>query len=143
MSAATNAAVMAAMASTPHSFVEGARVGELLAGGPEESPLIGLLVAGERAELAAAGENGAVLLTNTRVIVAQETGMMKKRLAVKAIRRDAITGYTIDPADTVALTLQGGSFGTINIIFDAGFDPMQLSTWLGDTLVGPQLGGQI
>ena len=130
--------MMAAMASQPHSFVSGAKVGSLLEGGVDDSPLSGLLVDGERGDLAAAGEKGAVLFTTARVIIAEETGVMSKRLAVKAIRRDAITSYIIDPAEAVSLTLQGGSFGTVNIIFDAGFDPMQLSTWLGETLVGPQ-----
>lgn len=137
---ATNAAMLAAMSGTPHSFVAGARVGRLLEGGVDDSPLSGLMVAGERGELAAAGDKGAVLFTNARVIIAEEAGVMSKRLAVKAIRRDTISSYVIDPADTVALTLQGGSFGTVNIVFDAGFDPMQLSTWLGETLVGPQIG---
>ena len=52
MSAATNAAMMAAMASTPYSLSSGAQVGDVLPNGVEDSPLIGLLVAGERAILA-------------------------------------------------------------------------------------------
>ena len=36
----------------------------------------------------------------------------------------------------VSITLIG-SFGQAVLIFDAGFDPMQLSDWLGETLAPP------
>ncbi len=127
------------MPGTPPVFVQGAMVGGLLAGGVEESALIGLLVPGETAQLATGGESGSALFTSARVLIAERVGILSKRLAVKAIRRDAIVAYTIDPDTLVTLTLQGGSFGTANLFFDNGFDPMHLSTWLGETLVRPQI----
>lgn len=135
MSAATNAAVMAAMANQPHDFVTGATVGTVIEGGAENSSLFGLLVAGETVGLATSGENGSALFTSARVIVAERVGIISKRFAVKAFRRDAISAFAIDADTMVTLTLFGGSFGKAALIFDPGFDPMQLSTWLGETLV--------
>lgn len=134
MSAATNAALVA-MASTPHDFISGATVGGVLAAGPEASSLFDLLVDGETPVLATGGDSGSALFTSARVLVAERVGIMTKRFAVKSFRRDAISAFTIDADNTVTLTLLGGSFGKATIIFDEGFDPMQLSTWLGETLV--------
>lgn len=134
MSAATNAAMLAAMSSTPYALSGGAQVGGALPNGVEDSPLTGLLVAGEEALLGASGESGAVLFTSARVIIAEQTGIMSKRLAVKAFRRDTIFAYTIDPDKAVTLTLLG-AFGQAALVFDPGFDPMLLSDWLGATLV--------
>ncbi len=133
--AATSAATAAALASQPHDFVTGATVGSVIEGGAETSSLFGLLVAGETADLATSGENGSALFTSARVIVAERVGIISKRFAVKAFRRDAISAFSIDADTLVTLTLFGGSFGKATLIFDEGFDPMQLSTWLGDTLV--------
>lgn len=136
MSAATNAAMIAAMSSSPYSLSAGAQVGGILPNGVEDSPLIGLLVAGETALLGTSGEGGSVLFTSGRVIVAEQTGIMSKRLAVKAFRRDTIFAYTIDPDKAVTLTLFG-AFGQAALVFDPGFDPMLLSDWLGETLAPP------
>ena len=62
--------------------------------------------------------------------------LLNKRRAVKAFRRDAICGYAIDADTMITLTLLGPSFGSAVLVFDEGFDPMTLSTWLGETLVG-------
>lgn len=139
MSAATNAALMAAMASSPHDFIPNAQVGGLIAGGPQDSSLFDLLVPGEAAVLATGGDNGAAMFTSARVLVAEQVGIVSKRFAVKAFRRDAISAFSIDSDKLVTLTVFGGSFGKATLIFDAGFDPMQLSTWLGETLAGPQI----
>lgn len=101
-----------------------------------ESSLAGLLVGSERALCASGGDSGAALFTSARVIVAEQVGIMSKRLAVKAFRRDAILAYSIDPDTLVTLTLMG-SFGQATIVFDQGFDPMLLSDWLGETLAPP------
>ncbi len=132
MSAATNAAMLAAMSSTSQLSVLGAPVGSALPN-PADSVLGGLLVEGEHAIFASGGEDGAVLFTSSRVIIAEQVGIMNKRLAVKAFRRDAIIGYGIDPDKGVTLTLHG-HFGQAALVFDPGFDPMALSQWLGDTL---------
>lgn len=130
--AATNAAMMAAMTSSPYTLVGAAMVGGAIEN-VEDSQLIGLLVSGEEAILAAGGEDGAVLFTSTRVIVAEQSGIINKRLAVKAFRRDAIVSYAIDPDKLVNLTLFG-AFGQVSLYFETGFDPMLLSQWLGETL---------
>ena len=132
MSAATNAAMMAAMSSTAQLSVSGAMVGSALPDA-NDSALAGLMVEGERAIFASGGNDGAVLFTSSRVIVAEQVGIMNKRLAVKAFRRDAIFGYGIDPDKAVTLTLHG-YFGLAALVFDQGFDPMLLSPWLGETL---------
>ncbi len=132
MSAATNAAMMAAMSTTSQLSVSGAMVGSALPDA-NDSALAGLMVDGERAIFASAGADGAVLFTSSRVIVAEQVGIMSKRLAVKAFRRDAIFGYGIDPDKFVTLTLHG-YFGLAALVFDQGFDPMLLSPWLGETL---------
>ena len=132
MSTATNAAMMAAMASTAQMSVSGATVGSVLADA-NDSALAGLMVEGERAILASGGDDGAVLFTSTRVIVAEQVGIMNRRLAVKAFRRDMIFGYGIDPDKAVTLTLHG-HFGMAALVFDPGCDPMVLSQWLGETL---------
>lgn len=134
MSAATHVAMTAAMANTPHDFITAAQVGKAL-DDAESSSLFGLLVAGETVELATSGDNGSVLFTSARVLVAERVGIISKRFAVKAFRRDAISAFTIDADTLVTLTLFGGSFGKATLVFDEGFDPMQLSTWLGETLV--------
>ncbi|MBL8656641.1 MAG: hypothetical protein JNJ92_04680 [Altererythrobacter sp.] len=134
MSASTSAAMTAAMASTPHDFISAATVGKPI-GVMSDSTLFGLLVRGETAELATGGENGSALFTSARVLVAQRVGIVSKRFAVKGFRRDAISAFSIDADTLVTLTLFGGSFGKATLIFDEGFDPMQLSTWLGETLV--------
>lgn len=131
MSAATNAAMMAAMSSTSQLSISGAMVGSALQNA-NDSALAGLLVEGERAIFASGGNDGAVLFTSSRVIVAEQVGIMNKRLAVKAFRRDAIFGYGIDPDKAAILTLHG-RFGQAALVFDQGFDPMFLSPWLGDT----------
>lgn len=136
MSTAANAALMAAMAASPHSLIGGAMVGRALAGGPGQSSLSGLLVAGETALFATEGDGGSALFTSSRVIVAEQAGLMKKRLTVKAFRRDSIIAYAIDPDSLVTLTLFGG-FGQVVLHFDAGFDPMHISDWLGETLAPP------
>ena len=136
MSAASSAAMAAAIASQPHDFVTGAQVGKPIAGGLAESSLVGLLVPGEEAVLAADGEAGGVLLTTARVLVAERVGILNKRMAVKSFRRDAITAFAIDVDRTVTVTLFGASFGKAALIFDEGFDPMLLTGWLGETLVG-------
>lgn len=136
MSAAVTAATTAAtLASMPHDFIAGATVGKVIADAGENSTLFGLLVAGERAELATSGDNGAALFTSARVIVAERAGIINKRFVVKAFRRDAISAFAVDADTLVTLTLFGGSFGKATLIFDEGFEPMQLSTWLGETLV--------
>lgn len=132
MTAATNAAMMAAMSSTAQLSVSGAMVGSALPDA-NDSALAGLMVEGERAIFASGGSDGAVLFTSSRVIVAEQVGIMSKRLAVKAFRRDTIFGYGIDPDKAVTLTLHG-YFGLAALVFDQGFDPMLLSQWLGDTL---------
>jgi len=132
MSAATNAAMMAAMSSTAQLSVSGAMVGSALPDA-NDSALAGLMVEGERAIFASGGGDGAVLFTSSRVIVAEQVGIMSKRLAVKGFRRDAIFGYGIDPDKAVTLTLHG-YFGLAALVFDQGFDPMLLSPWLGETL---------
>ena len=129
---ATNAAMMAAMASAPYTLSGGASVGSALTN-VQDSPLIGLLVAGERGLFGTSGESGSVLFTSTRVIIAEQAGILSKRLAVKAFRRDSIFAYAIDPDKAVTLTLFG-AFGQAMLVFDAGFDPMLLSDWLGETL---------
>lgn len=135
MSAAvTTATSAAALASMPHDFIAGATVGNVIDDAGENSTLFGLLVAGERAELATSGDNGSALFTSARVIVAERAGIINKRFVVKALRRDAISAFAIDADTLVALTLFGGSFGKATLIFDEGFEPMQLSTWLGETL---------
>lgn len=91
------------------------------------------MVEGERAIFASGGGDGAVLFTSSRVIVAEQVGIMNKRLAVKGFRRDSIFGYGIDPDKAVTLTLHG-YFGLAALVFDQGFDPMLLSPWLGETL---------
>ena len=136
MSAAvTTATSAAALASMPHDFIPAATVGNVIADAEENSTLFGLLVAGETAELATSGDNGAALFTSARVIVAERAGIISKRFVVKALRRDAISAFSIDADTLVTLTLFGGSFGKAVLIFDEGFEPMQLSTWLGETLV--------
>ena len=85
---------------------------------------------------ASGGDSGAALFTSARVIVAEQVGIMSKRLAVKAFRRDTILAYSIDPDAAVTLTLMGG-FGQALLVFDQGFDPMLLSDWLGETLAPP------
>ena len=136
--AATSAATSAALASMPHDFITGATVGNMIADAGEDSTLFGLLVAGETTELATSGDNGAALFTSARVIVAERAGIINKRFVVKAFRRDAISAFSIDADTLVTLTLFGGSFGKATLIFDEGFEPMLLSTWLGETLVqGP------
>ena len=135
MNAATSAAAMAAMANSPYTMVGQATVGAQLSN-VEESALFGLLVAGETALLAAGGDDGDVLLTSARVIVAERVGIISKRRAVKAFRRSAISAYSIDADSKVSLTLLGPSFGSAVLVFDEGFDPMTLSSWLGETLVG-------
>ena len=132
MSAATNAAMMAAMSSTAHISVSGAMVGSALPDA-NDSALAGLMIEGERAIFASGGEDGAVLFTSSRVIIAEQVGIMSKRLAVKAFRRDTVFGYGIDPDKAVTLTLHG-HFGLAALVFDQGFDPMLLSPWLGETL---------
>lgn len=129
---ATNAALTAAMASSPYTLVGAAMVGSAIEN-VEDSQLIGLLVSGEEPILAAGGEDGAVLFTSTRVIVAEQSGIISKRLAVKAFRRDAIVSYAIDPDKLVNLTLFG-AFGQVSLYFETSFDPMLLSQWLGETL---------
>lgn len=133
--AVTSAAAGAALASQPHDFITGATVGKVIAGGAEDSSLFGLLVPGETVDIATSGENGSALFTSARVIVAERIGIISKRFAVKAFRRDAISAFSIDGDTLVTLTLFGGSFGKATLIFDEDFDPMQLSTWLGETLV--------
>ncbi|OBX18015.1 hypothetical protein A9995_13835 [Erythrobacter sp. QSSC1-22B] len=136
MSAAvTTATSAAALASMPHDFITGATVGSVIADAEENSTLFGLLVAGETAELATSGENGSALFTSARVIVAERAGIISKRFVVKVFRRDAISAFSIDADTLVTLTLFGGSFGKATLIFDEGFEPMQLSTWLGETFV--------
>ena len=136
MSAAvTTATSAAALASMPHEFIPAATVGNVIADAGENSTLFGLLVASETAELATSGDNGAALFTSARVIVAERAGIISKRFVVKALRRDAISAFSIDADTLVTLTLFGGSFGKAVLIFDEGFEPMQLSTWLGETLV--------
>ncbi len=136
--AATSAATSAVLASMPHDFIAAATVGSVIAKAEENSTLFGLLVAGETAELATSGDNGSALFTSARVIVAERAGIISKRFVVKALRRDAISAFSIDADTLVTLTLLGGSFGKAALIFDEGFEPMQLSTWLGETLVpGP------
>jgi hypothetical protein len=134
---------MAAVMNTPHDFITGAmggaKVGALVDGGAERSSLAGLLVAGERGLIATDGDEGASLFTSSRVIVAQQVGIMKKRLSVAAIRRDTILGYSIDPSSHVTLILLG-AFGRATLMFDEGFDPMHLSSWLGETLAGQPSG---
>ena len=137
MSGASGFALQAAMAAQSQMFIAGAMVGNVLDGGPESSDLYGLLVAGETAALATVGEGGSALFTSHRLLVAERKGMLSKRLAVKAIRRDGIATYAIDPDSIVSLTLSGGSFGTATLMFDPGFDPMHLTQWLGETLVSP------
>ena len=132
MSAATNAAMMAAMSSASQLTITGAMVGTALAD-PNDSALAGLMVEGKRALFASGGDDGAVLFTSSRVIVAEQVGIMSKRLAVKAFRRSMIFGYGIDPDKAVTLTLHG-QFGLAALVFNPGFDPMLLSQWLGDTL---------
>ena len=124
--------MMAAMSSTAQLSVSGAMVGSALPDA-KDSALSGLMVEGERAIFASSGGDGAVLFTSSRVIVAEQIGIMNKRLAVKAFRRDAIFGYGIDPDKAVTLTLHG-YFGLAALVFDQGFDPMLLSPWLGGTL---------
>lgn len=133
--ALTSAATTAALASMPHDFITGATIGSVIADAGENSSLFGLLVAGETAELATSGDNGSALFTSARVIVAERAGIISKRFVVKAFRRDAISAFAIDADTLVTLTLFGGSFGKATLIFDEGFEPMQLSTWLGETLV--------
>ncbi len=132
MSAATNAAMMAAMSSTAQMSVSGAMVGSALPDA-NDSALAGLMIDGERAIFASGGDDGAVLFTSSRVIVAEQVGIISKRLAVKSFRRDAVFGYGIDPDRAVTLTLHG-YFGMAALVFDQGFDPMLLSPWLGETL---------
>ena len=127
---------MAAMANEPHDFITAATVGAVLAGGPEASALFDLLVQGETAVLAVGGDNGSALFTSHRVLVAERVGIISKRMAVKAFRRDAISAYSIDVDTLVTLNLLGGSFGKATLVFDEGFDPMMLSPWLGETLAG-------
>lgn len=129
---ATNAALTTAMTSSPYTLVGAAMVGSAIEN-VEDSQLSGLVVSGEEPILAAGGEDGAVLFTSTRVIVAEQSGIISKRLAVKAFRRDAIVSYTIDPDKLVNLTLFG-AFGQVDLYFETGFDPMLLSQWLGETL---------
>ncbi len=133
--AATSAATAAALASMPHDFITGATVGKVIESGAENSSLFGLLVSNETVAVATGGENGSALFTSARVIVAERKGIISKRFAVKAFRRDAISAFSVDADTLVTLTLFGGSFGKATLIFDEGFDPMQLSTWLGETLV--------
>jgi hypothetical protein len=132
MSAASSAAMVAALSATPYALVAGAMVGSLDAS-VDDSPLIGLLVANEIAMLSASGQDGAVLFTSARVIVAEQAGILNKRLAVKSFSRQAIIAYAIDPDTHVTLTLSG-AFGTAALVFASGFDPMVLSQWLGETL---------
>lgn len=129
---ATNAAMIAAMSSSPYTLSGGAMVGGAL-DSVEDSPLLGLLVRDETALLATSGEGGSALFTSGRVIIAEEAGILSKRLAVKAFRRNSIFAYTIDPDKAVSLTLFG-AFGQALMVFDPGFDPMLLSDWLGETL---------
>ncbi len=130
---------MAAVMNTPHEFITGAMggvpVGKAVDGGPGGSSLAGLLVEGEQGLIATQGDDGASLFTSTRVIVAQQIGLLKKRLSVAAVRRNTILGYSIDPSSQVTLVLLG-SFGKATLMFDEGFDPMHLSQWLGETLAG-------
>lgn len=100
-----------------------------------QSNLAGLMVPGEAPIVATSGEAGSALFTSHRVLVAQQTGILTKRLAVSVFRRDQILAYSIDPSDYVTLKLIG-AFGSATLLFDGGFDPMQLSSWLGETLVG-------
>lgn len=132
---------MAAMASSPHAFVPSASVGRELAGGTDDSALLDLMVAGETAVLATAGDDGAALFTSARLLVTEQVGIMSKRFAVKCFRRDAINAFAIDADGKVTLTLYGGSFGYATLVFADGFDPMRLSAWLGETLVRPQIQG--
>ncbi|WP_133365900.1 hypothetical protein [Qipengyuania sediminis] len=127
---------MAALANQPHDFISAATVGVVLAGGPEESALYDLLVPGEVAVLATGGDRGSALFTSHRVLVAERVGIISRRMAVKAFRRDAITAYSVDVDTLVTITLLGGSFGQAVLVFDEGFDPMKLSAWLGETLTG-------
>lgn len=124
------------MMQEPHTFFEGIFVGEQIAGSANESQLSGLMIEGERAVLATSGDGGCALFTNYRLIVGEQAGLLSKRLRVKAISRTTIAAYTIDPDTTVTLELLGGVFGRARLIFDPDFDPMQLSQWLGETLVG-------
>jgi hypothetical protein len=124
--------MIAAMSSTSQMSITGAGVGSLLADA-NDSALAGLMIDGERAILASGGDDGAALFTSSRVIIAEQVGIMNRRLAVKAFRRDSILGYGIDPDKAVILTLHG-HFGTAALVFDPGFDPMVLSQWLGETL---------
>lgn len=133
MSAATDAAMIAAMSNSAYTLVGGALVGAALADPGEESTLSGLMVDGETAEFGSNGENGAALFTSHRLLVAERVGMISKRMAVKAVRRSSIFSYAIDPDKTVSLSLFG-TFGTVVLVFDEGFDPMLLSRWLGETL---------
>lgn len=125
---------MASASGSPHEFVSMAMVGSTV---PEagESNLAGLLISGEAPILATSGDSGSALFTSHRVLVAQQTGILTKRLAVSVFRRDQILAYSIDPSEYVTLKLFG-SFGSATLMFDGGFDPMQLSSWLGETLVG-------
>lgn len=136
MNAAMMAASTAAMASQPHHFIPAAKVGAALAGGAEASVLFDLIVPGETAVLAVGGDNGSALFTSARVLVAEQVGIISKRMAVKAFRRDGISAYSIDVDTLVTVNLFGGNFGMATLIFDEGFDPMMLSQWLGETLVG-------
>lgn len=134
MSAATGLAV-ASMMGEPHNFIFMAMVGNVVPGGPAASPLAGLLVSGERPMLATAGDSGSALFTSSRLLVGQQAGILSKRLTVKSLRRDHIFAYAIDPDSYVTLDLFG-AFGKANLLFDAEFEPMQLSEWLGITLAG-------
>ncbi|MGL5838002.1 MAG: hypothetical protein ACRCY3_05805 [Sphingorhabdus sp.] len=133
MSAATHIA-LAAVASQPYDFVTSAMVGSIVPDA-EKSQLSPLLLPQEKAILATAGELGCALFTSHRLLVGEQTGIMTKRLAVKVLRRDTIMAYTIDPHDLVTMELIGG-FGHATLNFDKDFNPMALSEWLGETLIG-------
>jgi hypothetical protein len=135
MSVATGIA-MAQIMNEPHSFIAGAMVGDLVDGGVDASPLAGLMVKGEQAIVATAGESGSALFTSHRLLVGQRAGIISKRLTVSSLRRDAVVAYSIDPDSFVTLELLG-VFGTATLMFDIGFDPMLLSHWLGETLALP------
>jgi hypothetical protein len=95
-----------------------------------------LLVSGEEPLIGTEGNSGCSLFTTQRLLVGQTSGILSKRLTVKALRRNMIFAYSIDPDSMVTLDLLG-SFGKANLLFDSGFDPMALSEWLGSTLAPP------
>jgi hypothetical protein len=124
---------MSATTGLPYDFVTMAMVGDTIDGDASNSSLSALLVDGEKAILATNGDSGCTLFTSTRVIIGQKAGILTKRLAVSALRRNSILAYSIDPSDVVTLDLLG-SFGKATLLFDGSFNPMLLSSWLGETL---------